>query len=161
MSISLSLTSASWAALAPALSSSDILAPFSVVSVGSSLYVCSRGVRLNFKRFVSKLYNVFFFIKTPFRGLGFVFKHRDLIQSFFQINFGLHFIRVIAERINDESVGSSLYVCSNQTPTYRGTLLIRNSPPQDPVVGICLGHMAALGRGAVSYERGTPCSSHR
>ena len=43
---------------------------------------------------------------------------------------------------------------------YRGTLPVRDSAPQDPTVGLCLGpYGGPEGVGAVSYERGTPVHS--
>jgi len=44
---------------------------------------------------------------------------------------------------------------------YRGTSLIRNTPPYDPTVALCLGTYGDLRGVGVSYERGTPVAHTR
>ena len=38
---------------------------------------------------------------------------------------------------------------------YKGTVLIKTAPPQDPTVGLCLGPYGGPRGGAVYYDRGT------
>ena len=43
---------------------------------------------------------------------------------------------------------------------YRGTSLIRETPPWDPTVALCLGTSGDPRVMGVSYERGTPVCTH-
>ena len=43
-----------------------------------------------------------------------------------------------------------------ELPTYRGTTLIRNNPPEDPTEALCLGTYGDPMEVGVSYERGNP-----